>query len=90
MAQFAVGANSKTFNATTGTPLAGLHSKERFFDQGGGPRPRIDRAPSRSCPWRAREHGVPPAYRFRRAVQAHQPRRVCGPLEAEETYFRQS
>ncbi len=25
----------KTFNATMGTPLANLHSKERFFQQGG-------------------------------------------------------
>ncbi len=80
----------KTFNATTGTPLAGLHSKERFFQQGDclaqGLTVRAAAAAlgvSVSTAFRLR-------HRFLRAVQAHQPRQVAGLLEADETYFRES
>ena len=80
----------KTFNATTGTPLAKLHSKERFFQQGEclakGMTVRDAAAAlgvSVSTAFRLR-------HRFLQAVQSHQPHQVCGLLEADETYFRQS
>ncbi len=80
----------KTFNATTGTPLSGLHSKERFFEQGEclaqGMTVREAAAAlgvSVSTAFRLR-------HRFLQAVQAHQPLQVSGLLEADETYFRQS
>jgi len=80
----------KTFNTTTGTPLAGLHSKERFFEQGEclaqGLTVREAAATlgvSVSTAFRLR-------HRFLQAVQAHQPHQVSGLLEADETYFRQS
>lgn len=63
----------KTFNTTTGTPLAGLHSKERFFEQGEclaqGLTVREAAATlgvSVSTAFRLR-------HRFLQAVQAHQP-----------------
>ena len=80
----------KTFNATTGTPLAKLHSKERFFQQGEclakGLTVRDAAAAlgvSVSTAFRLR-------HRFLQAVQSHQPHQVRGLLEADETYFRQS
>lgn len=80
----------KTFNATTGTPLAGLHSKERFFQQGEclakgmTVREAADAlGVSVSTAFRLR-------HRFLQAVQAHQPHQVSGLLEADETYFRES
>lgn len=81
---------SRTFNTTTGTPLAGLHSKERFFQQGEclvqGMTVREAAGAlgvSVSTAFRLR-------HRFLQAVQAHQPTQVSGLLEADETYFRES
>jgi transposase-like protein len=81
---------SRTFNATTGTPLAGLHGKERFFQQGEclakgmTVREAADAlGVSVSTAFRLR-------HRFLQAVQAHQPQQVSGLLEADETYFRES
>jgi transposase-like protein len=80
----------RTFNVTTGTPLAKLHQKERFFQQGEclakGMTVRDAAAAlgvSVSTAFRLR-------HRFLQAVQAHQPLQVSGLLEADETYFRQS
>ncbi len=80
----------RTFNATTGTPLAGLHSKERFFQQGDC------LAKGLTVREAAAELGVATStafrlrHRFLRAVVAHQPTHVSGLLEADETYFRES
>ena len=80
----------KTSYAATGTPLAGLHSKERFFEQGEclangmTVREAADAlGASVSTAFRLR-------HRFLQAVQAHQPQQVSGLLEADETYFRES
>ena len=80
----------RTFNVTTGTPLAGLHSKERFFQQGDclaqGLTVREAAAEmdvSVSTAFRLR-------HRFLQAAQGHQPTRVEGILEVDETYFRES
>jgi transposase-like protein len=80
----------RTFNATTGTPLAGLHSKERFFQQGDC------LAKGLTVRQAAEELGVATStafrlrHRFLTAVVAHQPTQVSGLLEADETYFRHS
>lgn len=55
---------SKTFNATTGTPLAGLHSKERFFQQGECLAKGMTVREGGGRPWRLGEHGIPPAPPF--------------------------
>ena len=80
----------RTFNITSGTPLAGLHSKERFFKQGEclvkGLTVREAAAEmdvSVSTAFRLR-------HRFLEAVQTHQPKQVEGILEADETYLRES
>lgn len=80
----------RTFNVTTGTPLAGLHSKERFFKQGDclaqGLTVREAAAEmdvSVSTAFRLR-------HRFLQAAQGHQPTQVEGILEVDETYFRES
>ena len=79
----------KTFNALTGTPLAHLHKKERWFDfaqslsQGETVRKsahRCDLAVSTSFRWR---------HRFLRAIKtAAAP--LCGIVEADETYVLES
>jgi transposase-like protein len=80
----------RTFNATTGTPLAGLHSKERFFQQG------ACLAEGLTVREAAAELGVATStafrlrHRFLTAVVPHQPTNVSGLLEADETYFRES
>lgn len=80
----------KTFNATTGTPLAGLHHKERFFQQG--------ECLAKGLTVRQAAHvmgvSVSTAFRLRhrflKAVVSHQPMAVTGLVEADETYFRES
>lgn len=80
----------KTFCATTGTPLARLRHKEKFIQQG---QILADGLSVRAA---ARELGVSLGtallwrHRFLEAVVAHQPRRVSGLLEADETYIRES
>lgn len=80
----------KTFNATTGTPLAGLHSKERFFEQG------ECLAKGMTVREAAGALGVFVStafilrHRFLQAVESHSPQQICGLLKADETYFRQS
>lgn len=79
-----------TFNATTATPLAGLHHKERFFQQG------ECLAKGLTVREAAKFMGVSVStafrlrHRFLQAVQNHQPKAVSGLLEADETYLRES
>jgi len=80
---------SKTFNALTGTPLAHLHKKERWFDfaqslsEGETVRKsaaRCDLAVSTAFRWR---------HRFLQAIKtAAAP--LCGIVEADETYVLES
>ena len=79
----------KTFNALTGTPLAHLHKKERWFDfaqslsEGETVRKsaaRCDLAVSTAFRWR---------HRFLQAIKtAAAP--LCGIVEADETYVLES
>lgn len=80
----------RTFNATTGTALTGLHHKERLFEQGKclveGMTVRDSAAQmgvSVSTAFRLR-------HRFLQGVVEHQPAQVAGILETDETYFRES
>lgn len=80
----------RTFSVTTGTPLAGLHRKDRFHLQAD--------CLARGLTVReaAAELGVAVStafrlrHRFLASVVAHQPRAVKGMLEADETYMRKS
>ena len=80
----------KTFNATTGTALARLRGKEkleayaRCLSQGLSVRAAadaLDMSVDKAFRWR---------HRFLKDVAAHQPKRVTGLLEVDETYFRES
>jgi transposase-like protein len=81
---------SRTFNAATNTPLSRLRAKERFFRQG------ECLARGLSIRASAAEMGVavstafPLRHRFLQEVVGHQPQRVAGLLEADETYVRES
>ena len=79
----------KTFNAATGTPLAGLHRKERWLEfgtclaEGETARASAGRcglAVNTAFCWR---------HRFL-AVESRDPRRLAGIVEVDETYVRES
>lgn len=81
---------SKTFNATTGTPLCRLKSKEKFeayaqcLRKGMTVRKTADElgmSVDRAFRWR---------HRFLEEAVGHQPKGVAGMLEVDETYFRES
>jgi transposase-like protein len=80
----------KTFNATSGTPLARLRHKERFYQQG------ECLAQGMTVREAAAEMGVAVStafrlrHRFLTAVVPHQPVHAPGLLEADETYFLES
>ena len=80
----------KTFNPFTGTPVAGLHNKERWLDQAraliegeslakAAERCRID--PSTAFRWR---------HRFLAALNDDKPKRLSGIVEADETFILES
>jgi transposase-like protein len=80
----------KTFNALTGTPLAGLHYPDRWADQAqaliagetlakAAERCRID--PTTAYRWR---------HRFLAALQADKPKQLSGIVEADETFVLES
>jgi len=80
----------KTFNPFTGTPVAGLHNKERWLDQAqaliegeslakAAERCQID--PSTAFRWR---------HRFLAALNHDQPKRLSGIVEADETFILES
>jgi transposase-like protein len=81
---------SRTFNAATNTPLSRLRAKERFFQHG------ECLAQGLSIRATAEELGVAVStafrmrHRFLQEVVSHQPHRVAGLLEADETYVRES
>lgn len=81
---------SKTFNATTGTPLSRLRNKEQFeayadcVRQGLSVRAAASQAGvsvDKAFRWR---------HRFLKSVVSQQPKGVAGMLEVDETYFRES
>ncbi|OGB41508.1 MAG: hypothetical protein A2W72_01060 [Burkholderiales bacterium RIFCSPLOWO2_12_67_14] len=81
---------SRTFNATTGTPLSRLRDKEQFdayadcMRQGLSVRAaaaRVGLTVDKAFRWR---------HRFLQSVVPHQPKGVVGLLEVDETYFRES
>ncbi len=81
---------SRTFNATTGTPLSRLRDKEQLdayadcMRHGLSVRAAADRVGmtvDKSFRWR---------HRFLQGVVPHQPKGVVGLLEVDETYFRES
>jgi transposase-like protein len=81
---------SKTFNAATNTPLSHLHSKDQFFQHGEclqkgwtirKTAKELGVAVSTAFRWR---------HRFLQSAVGHQPKRVTGIFEADETYFRES
>jgi len=80
----------KTFNPFTGTPVAGLHNKERWLDQAraliegeslakAAERCRID--PSTAFRWR---------HRFLAALNHDKAKRLSGIVEADETFILES
>jgi len=80
----------KTFNAFTGTPVAGLHKKDRWLDQAqaliegeslakAAERCQID--PSTAFRWR---------HRFLAALNFDKPERLSGVVEADETFILES
>ena len=80
----------KTFNPFTGTPVAGLHNKERWLDQAraliegqslanAAERCRID--PSTAFRWR---------HRFLAALNDDKPNSLSGIVEADETFILES
>lgn len=81
---------SKTFNAFTGTPLAGLHKPDVFLDNARGMiegitiRKTADMlgcSVSTAFRWR---------HRFLESVQEKQPKALQGVVEADETFFLES
>jgi len=81
---------SKTFNATTGTPLSRLRDKEQFevyadcVRQGLSVRAaaaKVGVSVDKAFRWR---------HRFLQSVVSQQPKGVAGMLEVDETYFRES
>ena len=81
---------SKTFNATSGTPLSRLRDKEQFdayadcMRQGLSVRAaaaKVGLTVDKAFRWR---------HRFLQSVVPHQPKGVAGMLEVDETYFRES
>jgi transposase-like protein len=81
---------SRTFNALTGTPLAGLHMRGKWLDQAAALRgglslnqvtERLDIAQSTAFRWRHRFLALP------KTVQAQT---LTGIAEADETYFLRS
>lgn len=81
---------SKTFNATTGTPLAGLHHKERFFQQGDCLAKGLTVREAAEVMGVSLGTAFRLRHRFLKAVVAHQATAVTGLVEADETYFRES
>lgn len=81
---------SKTFNASTGTPLAGLHHKERFFQQGECLAKGLTVREAAGVMGVSLGTAFRLRHRFLKAVVAHQPSAVTGLVEADETYFRES
>jgi len=79
----------KTFNAATGTPLAGLHRKERWLESGTCPAEgETVRASAGRC-----GPAVNTAFRWRHrfpAAESRNPRRPAGIVEADETYVPES
>ena len=75
----------KTFNAATGTPLAGLHRKERWLEFGTFlAEGETVRASAGRCGL-----AVNTAFRWRHrflAAESRDPRRLAGIVEADETY----
>jgi len=80
----------KTFNPFTGTPVAGLHNKDRWLDQAqalvegeslakAAARCQID--PSTAFRWR---------HRFLATLNFDQPKRLSGVVEADETFILES
>lgn len=81
---------SKTFNATTGTSLAGLHHKERFFQQGDCLAKGMTVREAAGVMGVSLGTAFRLRHRFLKAVVTHQPTAVTGLVEADETYFRES
>lgn len=81
---------SRTFNATSGTPLAGLHSKERFYKVGQCLADGLTVRESAEVLGVATSTAFRLRHRFLDAAVAHQPGKIAGLLECDETYFRES
>jgi transposase-like protein len=88
--RYRCGSCRKTFNALTGTPLAGLHYSDRWADQAqaliagetlakAAARCRID--PTTAYRWR---------HRFLAALQTDKPKQLSGIVEADETFVLES
>lgn len=80
----------KTFNAFTGTPLAGLHNPEKFLSNARGmidgitirkTADMLDCSVSTAFRWR---------HRFLESVERKQPAKLQGVVEADETFFLES
>lgn len=80
----------KTFNPFTGTPIAGLHNKERWLDQARAliegeslakAAERCQIHPSTAFRWR---------HRFLAALNFDKPKRLSGIVEADETFILES
>lgn len=90
LARYRCGTCRRTFNALTGTPLAGLRHKPRWLTQAAALQDRLsvrkaaaacDVAVSTAFRWR---------HRFLRAAKTKQPVNLSGIVEADETFFRRS
>ena len=80
---------SRTFNALTGTPLSGLHHKERWLSFGASlAQGETVKASAERC-----DVAVSTAFRWRRrflAAARHRPEVLKGIVEADETYLLES
>jgi len=81
---------NRTFNAATGTPLSGLRHKERFFQQGECLVQRLSVRAAAAALGVSVSTAFRLRHRFLEGVVGHQPQKVEGLLESDETYFRES
>lgn len=81
---------SKTFNATTGTPLSRLRDKEQFDAYADCVRQGLSVRAAASQVGVSLDKAFRWRHRFLQSVVSQQPRGVAGMLEVDETYFRES
>lgn len=81
---------SKTFNATTGTPLSRLRDKEQFEAYADCVRQGLSVRAAASQVGVSVDKAFRWRYRFLQSVVSQQPKGVAGMLEVDETYFRES
>ena len=81
---------SKTFNATTGTPLSRLRDKEQFEAYADCVRQGLSVRAAASQVGVSVDKAFRWRHRFLQSVVSQQPKGVAGILEVDETYFRES